>query len=167
MSVWNIDLVLINEASVWGNAPDENQCRGIVQACMTALCEYDGELVEALMTPGGVSIGIRFVDDAAIRDLNRRFRGVDKSTDVLSFPLDGVDELMGEPERQLGDLFLCPQWIRENGFDGEADFESALQRCIVHGVMHLLGEDHEVGEAAAQRMLQIEEKALSIIKRSN
>ena len=65
------------------------------------------------------------------RALKREHLGVDEPTDVLSFPLDGREDMPTGPPRQLGDLVVCPQVV---GADWRAP--------IVHGVLHLLGYDH-------------------------
>jgi probable rRNA maturation factor len=94
----------------------------------------------------GVSEGhlaIEFVDPARIRRLNREHRAKDAATDVLSFPIDGADPDPAGP-RELGDVVICPEHTRE------------LREAVVHGVLHLLGMDHERDEGemlALQREL--------------
>jgi probable rRNA maturation factor len=63
--------------------------------------------------------------------LKREHLGIDEATDVLSFPLDGRDELPEGPPRALGDLVLCPQVVGEE-----------WQAPLVHGLLHLLGYEH-------------------------
>jgi probable rRNA maturation factor len=74
-------------------------------------------------------VAIEFVDEDRIRDLNRRFRGIDQATDVLSF---GVDE-SGDPAgpRELGDIVICPSHTAD------------LREAVLHGSLHLTGMDHE------------------------
>jgi probable rRNA maturation factor len=76
-------------------------------------------------------LGIAFATPSEIRTLKARHLGVDEPTDVLSFPLDGRDELPGGVPRQLGDVVLCPQIVG-------AEWRAPL----VHGLLHLLGYDH-------------------------
>jgi probable rRNA maturation factor len=76
-------------------------------------------------------LGIAFVSPEEIRALKREHLGVDEATDVLSFPIDGRDELPEGLPRQLGDAVLCPQ------VTGDAWHEP-----LVHGLLHLLGYDH-------------------------
>jgi probable rRNA maturation factor len=93
-------------------------------------------------------LGVHLVGERRIRMLNREHRGLDEVTDVLSFPLEdeGEEPMEGVP-RLLGDVVLCPvQARRQAEADGTPPaFETAL--LIVHGVLHLLGWDHEVHPA--------------------
>ena len=86
-------------------------------------------------------LGLVFVGTAEIRSLKREHLGVDEPTDVLSFPIDGRDELPPGVPRALGDVILCPQVV-----GGE------WRGPLTHGVLHLLGFDHgkemEAREAA-------------------
>jgi probable rRNA maturation factor len=76
-----------------------------------------------------------------MRDLKREHLGIDESTDVLSFPIDGRDELPPGMPRALGDVIICPQVVGDQ-----------WRRPLTHGVLHLLGFDHgaemEAREAA-------------------
>jgi probable rRNA maturation factor len=76
-------------------------------------------------------LGIAFVDADESRALKREHLGVDESTDVLSFPIDGRERLPQGVPRQLGDVVLCPAVIGD-----------AWRRPLAHGLLHLLGYDH-------------------------
>jgi probable rRNA maturation factor len=76
-------------------------------------------------------LGLHFVGPDEIRALKREHLGVDEATDVLSFPIDGRDELPEGLPRQLGDAVLCPQVVGD-----------AWRAPLVHGLLHLLGYDH-------------------------
>jgi probable rRNA maturation factor len=87
-------------------------------------------------------LAVMFVDAASIARLNDRHRGVEAATDVLSFPVDGTGEAAGP--RELGDVVICPEQTAD------------VREAVVHGVLHLLGMDHETdgGEMLAlQRQL--------------
>ena len=102
------------------------------------------ELSRAVLAGEGVrdgELGLAWVGTDEMRTLKREHLGVDEATDVLSFPLDGRDELPDGVPRALGDVVLCPQVVGE-----------AWRRPLVHGLLHLLGYDHgdemEAREAA-------------------
>ena len=81
---------------------------------------------------------------AEIRSLNRRHRGIDRATDVLSFPVD--PEAPAPGPRELGDVVICPEHSDD------------LTEAVVHGVLHLCGYDHETD---AGEMLELQRRVLS------
>jgi probable rRNA maturation factor len=92
------------------------------------------ELARRVLDGEGVNegeLGLHFVGPEEMRVLKRDYLGVDEVTDVLSFPIDGRDELEPELPRQLGDAVLCPQVVGE-----------AWRPPLVHGLLHLLGYEH-------------------------
>ena len=84
------------------------------------------------------------MDAAAIHALNREHRGIDRPTDVLSFPIDAAGESYGP--RELGDVVICPEHTED------------LDEAVVHGVLHLVGMDHETDEG---EMLTVQAEILS------
>jgi probable rRNA maturation factor len=74
-------------------------------------------------------VAISFVAEEEMRALNREHRGRDAPTDVLSFPVDGAEEVAGP--RELGDVVICPSYTRD------------LREAVLHGALHLAGMDHE------------------------
>jgi probable rRNA maturation factor len=76
-------------------------------------------------------LGLAFVAADEMRRLKREHLGVDEATDVLSFPIDRLDELPEGVPRQLGDVVLCPAVVGER-----------WREPLVHGLLHLLGFDH-------------------------
>ena len=87
-------------------------------------------------------LGIAFVGPDEIRALKAEHLGIDEATDVLSFPIDGLDELPNGVPRALGDVVICPQVVA-------ADWRWPL----VHGILHLLGFEH--GDAMERREQEI------------
>lgn len=86
------------------------------------------------------SLTIRITDENEIRNLNRQYRGVDKTTDVLSFPADFVDPDL--ESRYLGDVVICFPEAAVQAEKRGHDVEAELQLLVVHGILHLLGYDH-------------------------
>ena len=104
------------------------------------------ELARGVLRAEGIEdgeLGLAFVGAEEMRELKREHLGIDEATDVLSFPIDGRDELPEGVPRALGDVILCPQVVG-------AEWRAPL----THGLLHLLGYDH--GAAMEER-----EQALS------
>jgi len=96
--------------------------------------EAASELARAVLAGEGMhegELGLTWVGPDEMRALKREHLGIDEATDVLSFPLDGRDELPEGVPRALGDVVLCPQVVGE-----------AWRSPLVHGLLHLLGYDH-------------------------
>jgi len=92
------------------------------------------ELASKVLRAEGVEdgeLGLAFVAPDEMRDLKRTHLGIDESTDVLSFPIDGRDELPAGVPRALGDVVLCPEVVGDE-----------WRGPLTHGLLHLLGYDH-------------------------
>jgi probable rRNA maturation factor len=89
-------------------------------------------------------INVMLADDAAVRSLNRDYRAKDKPTNVLSFP-DGE-------HGHLGDVILAYETIAREAEQQGKTLRDHLAHLVVHGVLHVLGYDHEQGEAEAEAM---------------
>ncbi|ACL55277.1 rRNA maturation RNase YbeY [Methylobacterium nodulans] len=141
-----IDVVVEDER--WDRAvPDLGGfVRGAVEAAL------------AVLPPGGpVEVSVVLTDDAAVQELNRTWRGKDKPTNVLSFP---AGHPHGGDLRPLGDVVLAyDTMLRESG-EQSKPLGHHLAHLLVHGTLHLLGQDHETGEAEAEAMEALEVVAL-------
>ena len=102
------------------------------------------------------AVTIVFTDDAGIRDLNARFREMDRATDVLAFPLRDEDGY-------LGDVIISLERARAQAPRFQNDPEAELARLIVHGVLHLLGYDHHRPQDG-RRMKAAERRALALFE---
>jgi probable rRNA maturation factor len=101
------------------------------------------ELAQRVLLAEGVSageLGIAWVGSEEMRALKREHLGIDETTDVLSFPLDGREELPADVPRALGDVVLCPEVVGER-----------WREPLVHGLLHLLGYDHGAEMAERER----------------
>ena len=99
-------------------------------------------------------ISVTFVDMEEIHELNKLHRGVDKPTDVLSFPQfeDVCEEAPEEGESCLGDVVICREKAAEQAEEFGHSFEREILYLFVHSVLHLLGYDHmEEGEKKVMR----------------
>lgn len=95
-------------------------------------------------------LSLVFVDEATIADLNKRYMGEDRATDVLAFPLD--DEPMPGLPALLGDVVVCPSVAAAQAPEHGTSVEAELGLLVVHGVLHVLGHDHaEESETAAMQ----------------
>ena len=90
------------------------------------------------------SATIAFVSDQTIRQLNRQFRGVDKATDVLSFPAD--------EESNLGDVALSVDTAAAQAKENGLTFDEEVAQLILHGLLHLSGYDHETDNGEMNRL---------------
>ena len=113
-----------------------------------------------------VEVSVRFTDDDEVRVLNAEWRGKDKPTNVLSFPLlePGMIEALstaGAGELLLGDIVLAHGVCAAEAADKGIPVRDHAAHLVVHGTLHLLGYDHEEGEDEAEAMESIERAALA------
>jgi probable rRNA maturation factor len=124
---------------------------GVDSARHDGLTENEVEELCALaLASAGIDDGhlaVEFVDEPRIRELNREHRGLDKPTDVLSFPVDEDGAPAGP--RELGDVIICPLYA------------SDLREAVLHGVLHLTGMDHE---ADGGEMLTLQAELLNWVR---
>ncbi len=130
-----------------------------------ALCAAARRLLAGL-GEDRASLSLRIVSDKTMRTLNRDHRGKDKSTDVLSFPQREWTEPAspGEPltvhaEDPLGDIVISVDTAKRQAADYDAPLERELERLLIHGILHLLGHDHE--RAAERKKMEAEERRLA------
>ena len=116
-----------------------------------------------------VELGLYVTDDSTVKELNRAYRGVDKTTDVLSFALSEggtgpeVDQFIVPPDGvlRLGEVIISyPQAVRQAEENGRL-LEEELAGLLVHGVLHLLCYDHD-RPSSARKMRALEKKILTM-----
>ena len=105
------------------------------------------------------AVSLVFLSQPEIQKLNRKWRKINRPTDVLSFaPTEDGGSLTG-PERVWGDLFLAPAYIRHEAESRKITFEEELLRNVVHGMLHLFGYDHAT-PVDESRMFGIQERVI-------
>jgi probable rRNA maturation factor len=153
-----MDLEIDVEAP-WPDTPDwKALARGAADAALHVAPE--------LANPR-LSASVLFTSDAEVHALNREWRGKDRPTNVLSFPMLDRDELLalptnGPPEL-LGDISLACETCRREAQEKGVSLESHAAHLVVHGLLHLAGLDHELSPADAAAMEALEIKALALL----
>ena len=110
----------------------------------------------------GREIGVSVVGPAESRRLNAQFRGKDKPTNVLSFPVADLPQAAAIDEpRPLGDLVICPQVLRTEARVQKKTLRAHWAHLVVHGSLHLIGYDH-IQDADADRM---ERREIAVLRR--
>src|SRR5450432_1034365 len=140
-------------AECWQSEPNSE---AVIQRAVAAAAE----LVKSEL--GEAELAVMLTDDSSIRTLNNNWRGIDKPTNVLSFPAlpptggSGPDD----PPRMLGDIAIAYQTTRKEADDEQKPFDHHLSHLAVHGFLHLIGYDHE-NDDDAEAMETLEQEILA------
>ena len=141
----------------------------------TELTTFVKGCLEEINPPFPVLLTVTVTDNENIREINREQRGIDKPTDVLSFPMlffqepevpEGLTELDYDPETNqvmLGDLLISHEKIEEQAKEYGHSIERELCYLTLHGILHLFGYDHMM-EEDKKRMRRREEEILALLK---
>lgn len=106
-------------------------------------------------------VSVVYVDEAEMRTLNKRYRGANKSTDVLAFPMNEGKFAVINPDL-LGDIVICVPAARKQAVQRGHSLERELTVLLIHGVLHLLGYDHSTDEEeSAMKELETEYMVLA------
>jgi probable rRNA maturation factor len=109
---------------------------------------------------GDLAVDVTFVDDDEMRELNRTWRGRDAPTDVLSFAaLEG--EVIPGLEEELGSIVVSLPTARRQAADNGHALADEVAVLVTHGLLHLLGLDHERGAGEARHMAELEMSVLA------
>ena len=128
-------------ADCWQDEPD---AEAVIQRAIAAAAEnVDADVADA-------ELAVMLTDDSGIRTLNSNWRGVDKPTNVLSFPALQPDGGRREDDapRMLGDIAIAYQTMRREADEEQKPFDHHLSHLAVHGFLHLIGYDHETDDDA-------------------
>ena len=137
-------------ADAWQAEPDAET---VIQRAVAAAAEFVNADI------GEAELAVMLTDDDGIRTLNSNWRGIDKPTNVLSFPALPPTGPRGPDDapRMLGDIAIAYQTTRKEADDEQKPFEHHLSHLAVHGYLHLIGYDHENdADAEAMEGLEIE-----------
>jgi probable rRNA maturation factor len=142
----------------------------IVAECWQAESDAEAVIHRAIATAaeiadadhGEAELAVMLTDDEGIRTLNSNWRGIDKPTNVLSFPALQPTGPVGPDDapRMLGDIAIAYQTTRKEADDEQKPFEHHLSHLAVHGYLHLIGYDHE-NDADANIMEGLETEILA------
>src|SRR3989344_1026994 len=139
-----VDLVLDNRTK--SKVPSRRFFLGIVE-----------EGLSVLGIKERAELGIHIIGEKEIKGLNKKFRGKDKVTNVLSFPLD---DKARHGILSLGDIFICLSVAKAEAEEENISLKDRLAWLTIHGLLHLCGLDHERTKKEAQEMLRLESKIL-------
>ena len=137
-------------ADCWRNEAD-------AEAVIHRAIEIAAEIADA--DTGEAELAVMLTDDAGIRTLNSNWRGIDKATNVLSFPALQPTGSGGPDDapRMLGDIAIAYETTRKEASDEQKPFDHHLSHLAVHGFLHLIGYDHEADDdAEAMEALETE-----------
>jgi len=155
-------LVESDASEEWDSRTDWNELAQ--QAVLSAV--RHSERADLVKSGLDVEVSVKFTSDDEVHALNRGYRGKDKPTNVLSFPM--VDPQLLESiaaadggEVLLGDIVLAYGVCSAEASEKQVAVETHASHLLVHGTLHLLGYDHEQGDEEAETMEQVERDALA------
>jgi len=132
----------------WDETPPEETHRQLLERALQAAAAYANAVEDN-------EVSVSFVSATEIQKLNHDYRGKDVETDVLSFP--------GFPGGlALGDVVICLEVAKQQALEYNHSYERELSFLAVHGLLHLLGYDHETPQAEAE-MCEVQEKIMQTI----
>lgn len=105
------------------------------------------------------NLSVAFVGETEIQKLNKKYRGKNKPTDVLSFEQVSSFKFQASSS-DLGEVIICPEVVKENAKKFGVTFKQESVKMLIHGILHLCGYDHEKSEAEAVKMEEREKKYL-------
>jgi probable rRNA maturation factor len=112
-----------------------------------------------------IELSITLTDNQTIQQINKEWRKKDKPTDVLSFPID--EKPPGYKYRILGDVIISLPFAKKQAQEIGIPYKEEIIRLLTHGILHLLGYDHEVCPAEAKKMFNLQDKIIEKITSSH
>ncbi len=135
---------------------NEEFLKKIAEGVLTGESKREGDLSIALVGPG------------RMKKINKSYRGKNRATDILSFPESKIrlkQFRIGplQKSESLGEIVICLEEVKKNAERYKSDFETELSRVLIHGLLHLLGYDHEKSEEEAEKMEKKQNHYLSLL----
>lgn len=129
--------------------------------------KFNGKLLSALQREfsraipeaKGKNVSISFVSQAKMRELNKSYRGIGRATDVLSFSALEGEKMPSVDHSFVGDIVICPPYVRASAKKQKVPFAEELLRMFVHGAMHCLEFDHATKREEA-KMIPLQESII-------
>lgn len=90
-----------------------------------------------------LELSVAFVNRNKIKELNKKYRSKDRPTDVLSFDQLEFIGKKSKAKKMMGEIIICPQEVKKNATKFKMSFEEEMINCLTHGILHLIGYDHE------------------------
>ena len=128
-----------------------------------AVLDYLNKVLAELKL-SNVEFSVSFIDEDHMHQMNMEFRDIDDSTDILSFASEDDDGFgfvsAGRRKRVLGDMLICPEVLGRNAQSFNVSDNEELRRLLIHGVLHLSGDNHQTNDPS-EPMLIRQEKILA------
>lgn len=124
---------------------------------------YLNEVIEHTLEVENVTnavFSIIFIDDEQMHEMNKTYRGIDRTTDVLSFALED-NQTIELPIRELGDIFISIPKMKEQAKEYGHSEKRELSFLVVHGLLHLLGYDHTISEEEEKKQFGLQDEILN------
>ena len=143
---------MIEINNLTSNPIDENFLKKVAKIVLEKEGKSRSDLSIALIGPG------------KMRKLNKSYLGRNRVTDILAFGENSKFQIPNFKFRGIGEIVICLREVKKNAKKFKSSFEKDLARVLIHGILHLLGFDHEKNEKEAEKMEEKEKYYLSLIK---
>lgn len=133
-----------------------------VKIDLKAIEKYADKILVSTKKYADCELSITFIGDRSMQELNEKYRGKGQPTDVLSFSM--MDDEDGLPESHLlGDVVIAPRQAMADAVEEKVPFNNKVRELVLHGILHLMGHDHET-PSDARKMERQREKILGSIE---
>jgi probable rRNA maturation factor len=152
--------MILVDADVSGEWDSRTDWAALAERSVRSAVEHSRH---AALAGGDAEVSVKFTSDDEVRALNSDWRGKDKPTNVLSFPMVEAEKIGSPDEPLLGDIVLAHGVCAAEADGKHIPIEDHAAHLVVHGTLHLLGYDQETSAADAEEMEEAERRALAAI----